>query len=166
MEKILIFLLLLSVDCFAAEVTKKVALVIGNAAYPTANLKNPVNDANAIASKLRELGFEVLLKTDANQKDMSRVINEFGERIKLGSTALFYYAGHGIQVRGKNFLIPVDADIASEAAVRGESIDVEQVLDQITIPRQSRGYSGLRPPQRGLIAIQRQKPTQTNHERL
>jgi len=131
MKKFLTLILMLySAGIFAAD-ARKIALVIGNASYPSARLKNPVNDANALAARLREAGFDVVLKTDANQKEMSRAINQFGERIKLGGTALFYYAGHGIQVRGKNFLIPVDADIGSEAGVRGESVDLDQVLDQL-----------------------------------
>ena len=131
--RLLILVVFFSVwlDCSAADASKKVALVIGNGAYPSAPLRNPANDAKAIAAKLRELGFDVQLKTDASQKDMSRAINELGERVKLGSTALFYYAGHGIQVKGKNFLIPVDAEIFSESSVRGESIDLDQVLDQL-----------------------------------
>src|SRR4051812_7284346 len=91
-------------SCHAAE--HRVALVIGNSAYPAAPLNNPVNDANAMAAKLRTLGFDVILRTDANQRAMSRAIGEFGKQLKLGSVGLFYFAGHGIQVRGKNFLVP------------------------------------------------------------
>src|SRR5258705_12109532 len=113
----------------AAE--QRVALVIGNGAYPSARLANPVNDANAMAAKLRTLGFDVILRTDASQRDMSRAISDFGEKLKLGSIGLFYFAGHGVQVRGKNFLIPVDAEIENEASVRGESVDVDKELDQL-----------------------------------
>lgn len=115
----------------SATAAQRIALVIGNGAYPSSPLRNSVNDANAIAAKLRALGFEVILRTNASQREMSRSIAEFGRKLTLGSTGLFYFAGHGVQVRGRNFLIPVDAEIESEAAVRGESIDVEQVLDQL-----------------------------------
>jgi hypothetical protein len=119
----------LPIPSLAAE--RKVALVIGNSAYPTARLRNPVNDATAMAEKLRTLGFDVILRTNATQRDMSRAISEFGKKVTLGSVSLFYFAGHGMQVRGKNFLIPVDAEIESEGAVRGEAVDVEHVLDQL-----------------------------------
>ena len=109
----------------------KVALVIGNSAYPTAQLRNPVNDAMAMAGKLRALGFDVVVRTDANLREMTRAISQFGRMLKPGSVGLFYFAGHGVQVRGKNFLIPVDAEIDGEAAVRSEAIDVDQVLEQL-----------------------------------
>ena len=122
---------------FALAAEQRVALVIGNSAYPTAPLRNPVNDATAMAEKLRALGFDVILRTNVNFRDMTRAVNQFGEKLSAGSVGLFYYAGHGLQVRGKNFLVPVDAEINSEASVRGESIDVDQVLDQFSSSRLS-----------------------------
>ena len=116
---------------------KRVALVIGNNAYPSAALRNPVNDATAIAKKLQDLGFEVMIRTNVSQREMTRAIGEFGEKIAIGSVALFYYAGHGIQARGKNFLVPVDAEIKSEGSVSTESVDVERVLDQLSPARLS-----------------------------
>ena len=115
----------------------KVALVIGNAAYPTAQLRNPVNDANAMAGKLRALGFAVDIRTDASLREMTRAISQFGRTLLTGSVGLFYFAGHGVQVRGKNFLIPVDAEIDAEAAVRSEAVDVDQVLEQLGTARLS-----------------------------
>lgn len=115
----------------AATAEQKVALVIGNSAYPAASLRNPVNDASAMAKKLRALGFDVILKTDSNLREMTRAISQFGEKLTLGSVGLFYYAGHGMQVRGKNFLIPVDAEIKTEGSVRSEAVDVDQVLEQL-----------------------------------
>jgi uncharacterized caspase-like protein len=113
----------------AAE--QKVALVIGNSAYPTSRLRNPVNDAKAMAEKLRTLGFDVALRTDATQRDMTRAISQFGQKLALGSVGLFYYAGHGMQVRGKNYLIPIDAEIETEGSVSSEAVDVDQVLNQL-----------------------------------
>lgn len=110
---------------------KRIALVIGNARYAEAPLRNPVNDARDIAAALRSIGFDVIEKTDATQKEMNRAIAQFGERLAASSVALFYYAGHGMQVKGKNFLIPIDAEIASEASVRAEAVDVDAVLDQL-----------------------------------
>jgi uncharacterized caspase-like protein len=121
----------------AAAAEQRVALVIGNSAYPSAPLRNPVNDAKAMADKLRVLGFEVMLRTNATQKDINRAVVQFGQKLTAGSVGLFYYAGHGLQVRGKNFLIPVDAEIENEASVRSESVDVDQVLDQFASSRLS-----------------------------
>lgn len=116
----------------------RVALVIGNAAYPGVGaLRNPVNDATDMAAKLRTLGFDVMLRTDLRQKEMLRALTEFGERIQPGSEALFFYAGHGMQVRGRNFLIPVDADIRSESSVSSEAVDMDQLLDKLTPARLS-----------------------------
>ena len=113
----------------SAEV--KVALVIGNAAYPTAPLRNPVNDATAMAERLRALGFDVTLLTNVTQREMTRAVSRFGEALKPGSVGLFYYAGHGMQVRGRNFLVPVDAQIQSEASARSEAVDLDLVLEQL-----------------------------------
>lgn len=112
---------------------KRIALVIGNSAYKDAPLRNPANDARDVAATLRKLGFEVIEKTNVAQKEMNRAIVQFGEKLRGDSVALFYYAGHGMQVKGKNYLIPVDAQIQSEASVRVEAVDVDGVLDQLTV---------------------------------
>jgi len=109
----------------------KLALVIGNSNYPGAPLKNPVADARAIAAKFRALGFEVLHGENLSQREMTRLVTRFGERLPGRQVGVFYYAGHGMQVRGRNYLVPVDAQIASEASARSESIDVDQVLDHL-----------------------------------
>lgn len=109
----------------------RVALVVGNAKYAEAPLKNPVNDAKSFARLLRTLGFDVIERTDATQKEMNRAVTEFGSRLRADSVAVFYYAGHGLQVRGKNYLIPVDAQIGNEAAVRSEGVDVDAVVEQM-----------------------------------
>ncbi len=115
----------------AVSAEQKVALVIGNSAYPTSRLRNPVNDAKAMAEKLRALGFDVVLRTDSSQRDMTRAISQFGQKLALGSVGLFYYAGHGMQVRGKNYLIPIDAEIETEGSVSSEAVDVDLVLNQL-----------------------------------
>lgn len=115
---------------------RRVALVIGNAAYQGSSaLKNPGNDARAIAEKMKAMGFDVILRIDSTQKDMNRAITRFGEKLSAGGVGLFYYAGHGMQVRGKNFLVPVDAEIEGESAVRSESVDLDLVLDQLSVAR-------------------------------
>ena len=108
---------------------KSLALVIGNSTYSSVGrLRNPVNDARGMARALRELGFEVLAHEDLGDKAMRRAILEFGNRLPKGGVGLFYYAGHGIQVNGKNYLMPVDANIGSEAEAEVEAIDVAKVL--------------------------------------
>lgn len=117
---------------------RRVALVIGNGAYPgAAALRNPANDARDMAQKLKRLGFQVMARTDLKQKDMLRALTEFGDQIVPGSEVLFFYAGHGMQVRGKNYLIPVDAEIRIESAVSSEAVDVDQLLDKLAPARLS-----------------------------
>lgn len=111
---------------------KRLALIIGNANYREAPLKNPINDARALAAKLRQLGFEVMLGENLQQREMTRLITSFGEKLAGKSVGMFYYAGHGMQVKGRNYLLPVDAQITSEASARSESIDLEQVLEHLS----------------------------------
>ncbi len=113
----------------AAE--RRVALVIGNAAYESAPLKNPVNDARDISAALRVSGFEVIHKEDQDQNGMKRAIREFGTKIRSGGVALFYYAGHGLQVSGNNYLVPVDAKVTTEEEVEYETVDAGFVLAQM-----------------------------------
>jgi hypothetical protein len=118
-----------------ASAAKKVALVVGNANYAEAPLRNPVNDARAVARQLRGKGFEVLLRENVTKAQFSEAVADFGEKLAAGDTALFFFAGHGIQVQGRNYLLPVDARITSEQRVRLEAMDVEAVLDQTTAAR-------------------------------
>ena len=92
---------------------RRIALVIGNSAYKSSPLKNPVNDARAVAGALKQAGFDVTLKEDLNQRGLFEAAREFGEKLKEDGVALFYYAGHGMQVRDRNYLVPVEADIRS-----------------------------------------------------
>lgn len=117
---------------------RRVALVIGNSAYPGAGaLKNPANDANDIAAKLKKLGFDVTVRTDMRHKEMLRSLTDFGDKVQTGTEALFFYAGHGMQVRGKNYLLPVDAEIRNEASASSEAVDVDQLLDKLSLARLS-----------------------------
>jgi uncharacterized caspase-like protein len=113
-----------------------VALVIGNSEYgpEIGKLKNPASDAKLMAETLKGLGFSVDLVLDADQKAMKRAVKSFGAKLReAGSeaTGLFYYAGHGVQVDGTNFLLPVDAEIAAEADVEIESIAADDVMTQM-----------------------------------
>jgi uncharacterized caspase-like protein len=113
-----------------ANGAKRIALVIGNGAYTKAPpLKNPPNDARDVAATLRTLGFDVTSGINVNQRDMKRLIREFGQKLKAGGSGLFYYAGHGVQSKGRNYLIPVDADIQSEAEVEDSGVDASLVLN-------------------------------------
>jgi outer membrane protein assembly factor BamD (BamD/ComL family) len=117
---------------------RRVALVIGNSAYPGAGaLRNPANDANDIAAKLKKLGFDVTVRTDMRHKEMLRSLTDFGDKVQTGTEALFFYAGHGMQVRGKNYLLPVDAEIRNEASASSEAVDVDQLLDKLSLARLS-----------------------------
>ena len=115
-----------------AFASKKVALVVGNSNYAEAPLRNPVNDARAVARQLRAKGFDVLLRENVTKTQFNEAVADFGEKLAEGDTALFFYAGHGMQVQGRNYLVPVDARITSEQRVRLETLDVEAVLDQTT----------------------------------
>ena len=115
---------------------QKVALVIGNSLYTNGPLLNPAKDARAMAGALRETGFEVLEHTDLKTfADMKKAIREFGRRIENGGVGLFYYAGHGMQVNGKNYLIPTEAEIYAEEEIEYEAIDVGFVMVQMEIAR-------------------------------
>jgi len=110
---------------------KRVALVIGNAAYKEAPLRNPANDARLMAATLKNLGFEVIERTDATRAGMGAALGEFTRRLQPGSVALFYYAGHGIQSRGRNYLIPVDAAPQYESDLRFQAVDVGALTEEL-----------------------------------
>jgi len=109
----------------------RVALVIGNAAYKMGALQNPVNDARAMAAVLKQIGFQVIAIENATKPEMERAVAEFGHALTPGSVALFYYAGHGLQLNGHNFLVPVDAEISTEADVRLQALDSDAIVDQL-----------------------------------
>ena len=110
---------------------ERLALVIGNSAYQTAPLKNPLNDAEDMAVALRNLGFKVLLKINADQRTMEDTIRFFGKQLRGAGVGLFYFAGHGVQVGGLNYLIPIGANIDSESDVKYEAVDAGRVLGKM-----------------------------------
>jgi len=111
--------------------SKLLALVIGNAAYKESPLANPVNDARDMSQLLMGLGFEVVYRQNASQAEMKSAIREFGNKIVKGDVALFYFAGHGAQVNGENYLIPVDAVITKEEEIEYESVNAGLALAQM-----------------------------------
>ena len=119
----------------AATTEKRVALVIGNGAYPNVGeLPNPPNDAKLMAKTLRALDFDVIERVNAGQKDMKRAIKLFGEKLEAAgkdAVGLFYFAGHGVQVGGTNYLIPVNVDIEDESDVDIEAVSANTVQQQM-----------------------------------
>ena len=107
---------------------KRVALVIGNGAYKhTPTLINPPNDARDVAEALASVGFDVTLKVDVEKRQMDQAIAQFAREGRTADAALFYYAGHGMQFEGKNFLMPVDAELQDEVSLRYEMTALDDV---------------------------------------
>jgi hypothetical protein len=110
----------------------RLALVIGNADYEnTSPLRNPLNDAEAIASALKNAGFTVLKYLNADLKTMKKAMDDFGEKLQKYTVGLFFYAGHGMQVKGNNYLIPVDASLKVEQDVDYDCIDAGRLLGKM-----------------------------------
>jgi hypothetical protein len=131
------FTVMLSLICmlFAADAAKadrRVAFVVGNGAYKNvAQLPNPPIDAKAMASVLRNVGFEVVEGTNLTRDKMTERLLEFGKKAQGADVAVFFYAGHGIAIGGTNYLLPIDADIKSEMDVKlGAAINIDLTLDQ------------------------------------
>ncbi|RLD60243.1 MAG: hypothetical protein DRI95_15855 [Bacteroidetes bacterium] len=128
---LIISFLFLSLVITAQKIQKRLVLVIGNSDYQfAAPLKNPVNDANLMAKTLEKLNFNVIKQTDATKGKMEDAVKEFAMKLKDYDVALFYYAGHGIQIDGINYLIPVDARIQNKTAIRFETISVNYIVDE------------------------------------
>jgi hypothetical protein len=114
------------------EASPRVALVIGNRDYAHAPLRNSINDAQDMAKALGELGFDVIYNENANQKAMKQSIRAFGEKLRSRKgIGLFYYSGHGVQVKGSNYLIPIDAKVESEEEIEYEGVDTGFVIAQM-----------------------------------
>jgi uncharacterized caspase-like protein len=113
----------------------RIALVIGNSDYPNAPLANPVNDARAVADRLAELRFRVVRLENATQDQMYDAIRAFGDQLRGGGVGLFYYAGHALQVRGRNYLLPARALIEREDEILYRAVDTGQILDKMESAR-------------------------------
>ncbi len=111
---------------------RRVALVIGNGAYQYApQLPNPTNDAEDVAQALKMVNFQVTLKTNASLETMADAVYQFGENLKGGGIGLFYYSGHGLQVKGENYLLPVDANLTREDDVKRKAISANDVVEKM-----------------------------------
>src|SRR5262249_2098738 len=110
------------------------ALVIGNSAYgaEVGPLPNPVNDATDMAATLQPLGFEVTLILNATRQQMEDALASFRRQLRPGGGGLFYFAGHGAQVEGTNYLIPIGANVEKAVTAKAESVAAEQVLTSMT----------------------------------
>lgn len=128
-------LLLFNLPFGAAQASSdKVALIIGNGAYRTmSTLRNPPNDANLMSSKLSGLGFDVVRLIDGDKAAFAAALTEFGRKAQGADVALVYYAGHGVQVNGRNWLLPVDADIIASTDLPGQAIKANDLLEIMEI---------------------------------
>lgn len=125
------FFIMISFANFAMA-ESKVALIIGNGKYQhTSQLDNSVNDAVAITKKLRRLGWDVLLHTNVTKRQIDQAVYTFSKKISRSNVAMFYYAGHAIQVNGVNYLIPTDAKLKSEFDIDFQVVDINLIIRQL-----------------------------------
>ena len=115
----------------AAAGERQMALVIGNAAYRVGALKNPVNDAQAVAGALKGLGFDVALHENTSLRDLIEAFRQFSLSARTARVRVVFYAGHGVQVKGRNYLLPVDTEIRAEDEVPGKSADLNELLERL-----------------------------------
>ncbi len=113
------------------DANQRTALIIGNAAYKESPLANPVNDAQDMANALKACGFQVDLHLNVTAREIKEAIRGFGQQLQKGGVGLFYFAGHGIQVNGQNYLIPLDANIQKEQDIEHEAVDLGRVLGEM-----------------------------------
>lgn len=112
-------------------VENRVALVIGNSAYPSGALANPKNDATAVAAALKKMGFDVELKLNASKTDIDSMLSRFSVKADKAVVAMVFYAGHGIQVGGINYIVPIDAAPQSERDLKRQMIKMDDVIEDM-----------------------------------
>lgn len=117
--------------------SKRVALVIGNANYSSAPLRNPLNDAADISLALRQSGFEVIDQRNATLQEMTKGIREFGDKLLKSDVGLVYYSGHGLEVKGRNYLLPVNASMIREDEIAFQAIDANLILEKMNTAKKS-----------------------------
>jgi hypothetical protein len=117
------------------QASERVALVIGNGNYANAGvLANPVNDAQAVAGALTEVGFDVALGRDLDRSTMERMLRDFLRKAGSAKVALLFYAGHGLQVDGRNYLVPVDAKVEAASDLGFETVELDKILGNLEDP--------------------------------
>jgi uncharacterized caspase-like protein len=113
-------------------VGRRIALVVGNANYKVRPLKNPRNDADDVSRSLKATGFEVIDLRDATLPQMRTAVRQFGDRLINNDVGLVYYSGHGVEVKGRNYFIPVNADIQREDEIADQGLDVSLILEKMS----------------------------------
>lgn len=109
----------------------RVALVIGNSAYGNGSLRNPIHDAEAVGASLQRSGFKVVLRRNTTRRELADALRDFVLASARSNVRLFFYAGHGVQSKGRNYLLPVDAERPSENELPQQAIDVTEFLDRL-----------------------------------
>lgn len=133
-RRLLILVALASLCSVAAWANSepRLALIIGNASYKSSPLNNPVNDARLMEKVLKDAGFTTIKAENASIREMRRLVRDFGDKLKAsGGVGLFYFAGHGVQVRGENFLVSTDSDILNEDEIADDSVNVSVILEKM-----------------------------------
>ena len=126
----IIFLFLTALG--TATAGTRLALVLGNSKYQNVPmLANPANDAQDMAQALRSIGFDVIEQRDSSRDAMAKAVQDFSDRLPGADVALFFYAGHGLQMNGENYLIPVDAKIQNPADVRFNTINLSDIQQEM-----------------------------------
>jgi carboxyl-terminal processing protease len=115
----------------ARSADRAVALVVGNSAYRVGALKNPVNDAQAVAETLRGLDFDVTLRENTTLRELIESFRQFSIAARQARVRVIFYAGHGVQVKGRNYLLPVDTEIRAEDEVPAKSADLNELLERL-----------------------------------
>jgi hypothetical protein len=135
LRRLLAFFLFSSVllgVCHAAN-EKRVALVIGNDSYQDVpKLEKAANDARAIGAQLKKVGFEVMSYSNLNRREMNQAIGQFVDKVSGGGVGIFFYAGHGVQAGGSNFLLPVDIKVKNEQDLIDEAVDMQRVMERLS----------------------------------
>jgi uncharacterized caspase-like protein len=128
MVRAIVFVILLVLLPAVAEAEKRVALVIGNSAYKHAGeLANPKNDATDMAAGLKKLNFQVVEGYDLDKTNLDRKLRDFASALQGAELGLFFYSGHGLQVDGQNYIVPVDAELTTAAALDFEMVRLDLV---------------------------------------
>jgi uncharacterized caspase-like protein len=121
----------LACSAASAQAASRVALLIGNAAYAEAPLRNPVNDVRAVADALRALGFDVTLRHDLRLAEMRALLRRFVLDTRAADVRIVYFAGHGLQLRGRSYLLPIGARIDNETDVLERTADATELIEQL-----------------------------------
>jgi carboxyl-terminal processing protease len=116
----------------SAQTPSRTALIVGNGAYRDAPLRNPVNDARAVAATLRQVGFTVAIREDLTLAQMRSALRGFVLETRAADVRVVYFAGHGLQLRGRNYLLPVDVVLQNEDDIRSRTADATELVEQLS----------------------------------